>query len=607
MVTLTRPALADRIVAADPGLVRLYMAARASASVGTALGLLLLLRSHYHFGLSAALVGVPLGMVGILTVNDTARQAQRTTNLLLCVPALASVTMATFAAGNRFLSEAFFVVVLFFATYARQYGARASSLGVIFFVAAFFALVFQIRPADLPWAFVSIVTTILCTYVYRFVVFRDAPKLALRNAAAAFRARQRLIEADIQNAVRLSRWTRPLRTKVNWDLSRLNETALMLDDVLRCDDDRVCVLDAELASAERADRSRSLSAPLPPMQPLQLSERAPVNNQWTPRGPFRTGTQIETGRIPQALRQAIQLTAAGIVAMVLGEIISADRWYWAVLTAFFVFVGTSSSAETRLRAWARALGTAIGVVAGILISYPMFGHNDAAFAALIVSLFLTVYTVRLSYAAFTFFITIDIAILYIILGLFSDRLLILRLIETALGALLGGSAAVLLLPISGKHVLFNVTMEALRRLDAAVACSLNRLAGDTTADPIEATRKFDEALQSARVQLDPLVSPVHGAANPTYRTRMALMNACGYYLHQLVALAYERPSECPIEPLRAQGAAISADISALINFNGTSPAPQMRALPGEDRDNGRASSYLHGLDRALHGVARTLG
>jgi len=36
-----------------------------------------------------------------------------------------------------------------------------------------------------------------------------------------------------------------------------------------------------------------------------------------------------------------------------------------VLAALVVFSGTQSSGETRTRAWSRALGTALGVIAGV--------------------------------------------------------------------------------------------------------------------------------------------------------------------------------------------------------------------------------------------------
>jgi Fusaric acid resistance protein-like len=561
--------LQDRIVAADPALVRFFMAARATAAVGTALALLLFLRSIFHMQLSEVLVGVPLGMMAINAVNDSRHRDQRITTLLLWLPAAASILIGTFAAPNRILSEALFVIVLFVAIYVRRYGPRGSAMGVILVISFFFVLVFHIAPRELPWALLSVLITLLTTYLFRFVLLRDNPRLALRNASAAFRARQRLLAAA----------SGPARER---HALRLNETALVLHDLLRDPEDRLNVLETEVASVsqERSD-------------PLHLDENAPVDSEWTPRAPFRVGTQIDTGRIHQTLRQAIQLSAAGTLAIMLGEVISSQRWYWAVLTAFIVFIGTSSSGEIRSRAWSRVAGTAFGVVAGMLLSYAVLAHKDLAFAVLMTCLFATVYTLRLSFAWFTFFLTIVISMLYLLLGLFSDGLLALRLTETVLGALLGGAAATLLLPISTRRVSLNVTVEALKRLDDLVGSSVESLRGNRQADPIDAARRFDEALQST-------------PDNRYFSLRMTFMMSCAYYARALASLAYQRPQGCNIQALSDLRETIGADIRAIVASNDDSAlAP---AMPPVNRVNveGNAASYLRRIDRALRGLSYTL-
>lgn len=598
--------LQDRIIAADPALVRLYMAVRATASVGTSLAILLALRTVFHYQLSDALVGVPLGMMAINAVMDARRRDQQITTLLLCLPAAVSLVVGTYAFPNRILSDALFVVVLFVAIFVRQYGPRAAAMGVILFIVFFFALVFRIAPQDIPLALLSIVVTDLCTYIYRFVVFRDNPRLSLRNAAAAFRARQRLIAATIAGVLCHGSVTKRLQSTLDRHLFRLNETALFMHDILRNREDHVRVLEAELTAGEAVRSTVQGAGPRPQIEPLQLPDDARVDPDWTPRAPFRVGTQIDTGRIPQTLRQAIQLSAAGIFAILLGEIVSAERWYWAVLTAFIVFLGTSSSSEIRSRAWARVLGTAFGVIAAMLLSFLVLRHKDLAFAVLMFALFATVYTLRLSYAVFTFFLTTVIFMLYLLLGMFNDQLLVLRLVETALGALLGGLAAALLLPISTKRVLFNVTVEALKQLNDLVASAVARLSGDPSADPVGAARKFDEALQSARMQVEPLITRPHAESDQVFQRRLLLMTACGYYARALASLAYQQPEGCPIPVLYELRDTIARDIRAILEYNEGAPALSMSQPPATTTVDGLAATYLLRIDHALHGLARTL-
>jgi uncharacterized membrane protein YccC len=221
------------------------------------------------------------------------------------------------------------------------------------------------------------------------------------------------------------------------------------------------------------------------------------------------------------------------------------------------------------------------------------------------ALFLTVYVVRRSYAAFTFLITIDIVMLYKLLDLFNDHLLVLRLAETSLGAVLGGTAAALLLPISTKRVLLNVTVEALRRLNEAVGSALDFMAGNSHADPIAASQKFEEALQSARVQVQQLMPPT-GGANQTFRMRMMLMTTCRYYLQKLASLALECQRACSVSSLYEQRDRIDADIRAIIEFNEGGSALKMPSAVDSAREGGMASTYLRGIDLSLHGLSRTL-
>jgi uncharacterized membrane protein YccC len=286
--------------------------------------------------------------------------------------------------------------------------------------------------------------------------------------------------------------------------------------------------------------------------------------------------------------------------------LSAQRWYWAVLAAFVVFGGTSSSGETLNKAWSRVLGTALGVAGGIVLAYLVRGHSDLAFVLLMCCLFLAVYTFRLSYAVMIFFITMLLALLYVIMGLFSDQLLVLRLIETAIGAALGGIAATLLFPIRTRSVLYSVMREALVRLRAAIDASIARLAGNERADPLGAARNFDEVFQSVRTQLQPLIGATRLGNTDNLRTRLLVMSACGYYMRSLASLAYESPEKCDLETLLKERDAIDVEIDAIVAAGSGEAAALThtidRAVPGD----GAALTYLYRIDRALHRLAQTI-
>src|SRR5258705_4846890 len=82
-------------------------------------------------------------------------------------------------------------------------------------------------------------------------------------------------------------------------------------------------------------------------------------------------------------RAAIQVAVATSAATILGELISPNRWYWAVLTAFLVFTGVSTRGEILTRAGHRIVGTIAGVVAGVLLA-TVVGHNPPVHIVLLV-------------------------------------------------------------------------------------------------------------------------------------------------------------------------------------------------------------------------------
>ncbi|MFY0573913.1 hypothetical protein ACN28S_05675 [Cystobacter fuscus] len=75
---------------------------------------------------------------------------------------------------------------------------------------------------------------------------------------------------------------------------------------------------------------------LPREHPALVPEQASA-----PTGKAAPGPLASTGLHPST-RQAIQVTVASVIAMAVGYAVSAERWYWAVITAFVIFTRTRS-------------------------------------------------------------------------------------------------------------------------------------------------------------------------------------------------------------------------------------------------------------------------
>ena len=82
------------MIGSDPGLLRLRMAARTTASLAVALLILFLLTKATHQPLTVALLGVLITMVAGRVVNEPDPRRQKITIALLPLPAALAITAA---------------------------------------------------------------------------------------------------------------------------------------------------------------------------------------------------------------------------------------------------------------------------------------------------------------------------------------------------------------------------------------------------------------------------------------------------------------------------------------------------------------------------------
>ena len=227
------------------------------------------------------------------------------------------------------------------------------------------------------------------------------------------------------------------------------------------------------------------------------------------------GQDAPSGLDPST-KAAIQVAVATSAATVLGNLISPDRGYWAVLTAFLVFTGVSTRGEILSRAGHRIVGTIAGVVAGVLLAAEI-GRNPALqIVVLVVCVFFAFYLATVAYFWLTFFVTVLLAMLYGLLGNFSAQVLEVRIAETAVGSLVGIASAYFVFSTKTRATFAEKVNDYLdhmeRVIDTAVTAVLTAGdAGDLVAD----TRRMDNALKEAvtagkPLQMGPLSELRHG-------------------------------------------------------------------------------------------------
>lgn len=308
-----------------------------------------------------------------------------------------------------------------------------------------------------------------------------------------------------------------------------------------------------------------------------------------------------TGLARPTTRQAFQATLACAFALVLGQALSEDRWYWAVGTVWWIFVNTVSRGETLVRGFRRVLGTVVGIVVGVLIALPLHGAPVPTAVLVAVCVFGIFYTAAVSYSWMVLAVTVMAGLLYGLLGVLDLGLLVLRLEETAIGAVAATLAVLLVLPVTTHATNDAWIQRALHCVHAATAEAAARLAGSHTADPAPHAAELEVLLARVRTALAPLVHPL----NP-FRARKAragqvitLLDGCAREVRGLVAVAAD-PDASHDARLAAACGRVKAAVEALtVSERGRhGPTRAAFALPHPGATE-PALTHLHSLERAL--------
>ncbi|MER7925746.1 FUSC family protein [Streptomyces sp. NPDC096057] len=335
-----------------------------------------------------------------------------------------------------------------------------------------------------------------------------------------------------------------------------------------------------------------------------------------------------TGLRRPTTRAAVQVAVGSSLAIVGGEFLSSQRWYWAVLTCWIVFLNTSSTGEILVKGYRRLLGTVLGVVAGIGLAGLVGPHTWTAFALVLLFIFAMFYTAPLSYTLMSFFVTAMLGLLYTLLHTYSASVLVLRVEETALGAACGVVAAALVLPVHTDRRTNELLGTVLERLTDVTEAAVDQLSGGTATELLDRARDLDQALADLSASTQPLTHPITPlrARRDTARYVVALLETCAYHARYLAATAELLPTHPSIaaDPRLREagrrivhnigviGAHVSDGDEAAVGEIETGPSiasllrPGTPETPRYGRVTDRVLRHLQRLDEAVVGLARPL-
>ena len=324
--------------------------------------------------------------------------------------------------------------------------------------------------------------------------------------------------------------------------------------------------DGQHGDGRRSDGRRSEDRHDSPAPAAAVGSAPPAHRPADPETVQNPPTDTPPAGLNQSTRQAVQVGVATSLAIVVGEIVSPARWYWAVIAAFVVFAGTTSRGDVLSRGSQRVVGTIGGVVAGMGLAVLV---GDRALPALILMfgcVFFAVYLVRVSQALMAFWITAVLALLYGLIGQFSVETLVVRVEETAVGAAMGILAGYLILPKGTREAFGEALDTMVDAVDATLAGAVEKILGRGTAPaaPLELARDMDDALGVLRARAKPLDNPLpRRRGRSSYQRALRVLTGVDHYARRLARLSdsVESPGWAPT--LRPAADRVRANLDGL--------------------------------------------
>jgi uncharacterized membrane protein YccC len=570
-------------------------------------------------------------MVGPFVMRDATSRQRGITLLLLLPPAAVAVTASSLLHDYPPSGEVWFLALVFVGALLQARHPRALGLGLIAVIMTYVGLYLRLPPATLPAQLASLAIAAACIGTVCLVVLPLRPVATLRRAVRSVQRRAGRVLREAADAADPG----PLRRH----LARLNEAALAAEDQLVLLDEpsrldvRLHLFDLEQAVArlialvaagdmaqrhwnrlhvvgERLRWGRTRRPAAPPVcdsDPVQqtlhaltvasaglqaaavravAAAAAPVPAPPPPPGPF-------------AWHGAAQVTLASLVAMLGGMALSPQRWFWAVITVYVVFLNTRTRGDAIHKGSHRVVGTLVGLFGGLLIAVSIEGNHIAECAIMLAAVFGVYYFYAVSYSVAIFCVTVLLGMIYGMLGTPLEQLLVLRLEETAIGVLAAGLAAFYIWPVPTHTQVRLSGQSVLRSLRGVVQASLAALDGGPPLAPIEAVRRLDRQIADLRLARVPLTAGRFIMRRARTDRPVTALLACAEAARLLAAAAARPAAAADLPVLRAQAAAVEARIAALLA--GDAAPEGMAAAVNEP-----AGQALRRLDLALSMLAERL-
>ncbi len=582
----------------DAGLLQFTAALRTSlATVASAL-LIVPLLLHFGLPLIEASPAILFVMLCMLFTRDATLASRQGTVVLAFIAGVVLFMAASALAHWPLLDVAGLLVLLAIATLLQTRGPRVVAIGLAALI-GYYLGVFLHPPLPNQGVIVALTVPALAICLAVLRLFPDNPSDVAQLMLAS-------IAAQADRVVREARQARPDPHQIERHLLQLNRAVMGAHSQLALGNlgghDKavtaltaleIAVTHAVLQTGDDARWRSALAAVTHAAATLQRQQSAVV-------APVEAPSVVPA---PLAWRPALRASCAAVMAAAVGYPLSPEHWYWAIISVFVISLGTTSVGDTLQKGTLRIIGTACGALAGLCVAAFVPTHPALVLVGMTICLIGWSYFVLYNYAVGIFFLTLLIGLVYGVLGDDLPAIVVLRLVETAIGAAATFITALWIVPLPTSQHVRTRALTLMARLLDVIDASRDALNGKSTA-PLQAMRRADLAMQELRTALQPMLAARQVSLIPRTDALPDLV-ACVHWVRVLAVSAAAHPQLDPAERDLLQDRLIRLrdHIGAFGNSDAALPAAEASAA--NIAQTGPARLIADAADR-IEAVLRTL-
>lgn len=294
--------------------------------------------------------------------------------------------------------------------------------------------------------------------------------------------------------------------------------------------------------------------------------------------PWESARRSMIGLTPE-VRAACQITIATAAATWIGYLLDPQRFYWASLSALLCFMGVNNAGEQVRKGLYRFLGTVLGVALGSVLA-KVLGLNSILDALTALgAMFLGVYLSKVNYTFLAMGVTIAISMVFLQLSELTTGLLLERVLETAVGALIASFTALFVLPLGPRRVIATARAKFLENLQQLLTVAAIYLREPRSEEVLVGwSREVDSDFHALVAAVRPLQWSLLEGLNREVNELISRVSAVRNYSKSFIADLREPRSVPPELPsaIKEVIGRLNCSISSLSSRNLSSAPPYVR-------------------------------